>query len=233
MGTQSVKVLVYSLRTHGVVGRGQRAYGLECTRPGMAEQAPSVWEEGLQAALRDALQGHDAGEVRAVAVSGQQHGLVAMDADGAVSGLTPASRHGMNRVKARSTPPPGGGCLSHCLTFTFGQEGRVVCVSLVRCVSACRLLLKLSRERGARSNLGRRRCFARPSSGVTWSLRRKRRGCRRRSAGASSLASPLLSSCASRPPAEHVECGGVLWWCSHHPSTMGGVPITHPQRPVF
>ena len=97
VGTQSVKVLVYSLRTHGVVGRGQREYGLECTRPGMAEQAPSVWEEGLQAALRDALQCHDASEVRAVAVSGQQHGLVAMDADGAVSGLTPASRHGTNR----------------------------------------------------------------------------------------------------------------------------------------
>jgi xylulokinase len=93
VGTQSVKVLVYSLRTHGVVGRGQHEYQLQSTRPGMAEQPPSVWEEGLQAALRDAMQSHDTSEVRALAISGQQHGLVAMDADGAVSCLTPASVH--------------------------------------------------------------------------------------------------------------------------------------------
>ena len=45
VGTQSTKVLIYSLDTHTVVGRGQCEYSLTATRPGMAEQDPSIWED--------------------------------------------------------------------------------------------------------------------------------------------------------------------------------------------
>jgi xylulokinase len=131
VGTQSVKVLVYSLRTHGVVGRGQHEYELQNTRPGMAEQPPSVWEEGLQAALRDAMQSHDASEVRAVAVSGQQHGLVAMDASGKVRGLSPASL--LRRVVL-------SGCLSRALCALNECDERTAAESLPRagCSLECR-----------------------------------------------------------------------------------------------
>jgi hypothetical protein len=36
---------IYSLDTHTVVGRGQCEYSLTATRPGMAEQDPSIWED--------------------------------------------------------------------------------------------------------------------------------------------------------------------------------------------
>lgn len=84
VGTQGTKALVYDLRGGGVVGRGSVSYGLDSSRPGMAEQDPAVWVDAVKEAVAEALAGLDASQVTALGVSGQQHGLVAVDADGRV-----------------------------------------------------------------------------------------------------------------------------------------------------
>uniref|UniRef100_A0A7S0R1R3 glycerol kinase n=1 Tax=Pyramimonas obovata TaxID=1411642 RepID=A0A7S0R1R3_9CHLO len=82
VGTQGTKVLVYDYAKREVVGRGSYAYGLmPSDRPNAAEQLPSTWEEGMEAAMAQALEGLDSACVQGIAVSGQQHGLVAIDSN--------------------------------------------------------------------------------------------------------------------------------------------------------
>ena len=86
-GTQSTKVLVVEARQGRVVGEAARAYGLiPRLPPGAKEQHPRTWRDAaaqaIQAALKDA--GASADEVAAIGVSGQQHGFVALDKEGAV-----------------------------------------------------------------------------------------------------------------------------------------------------
>ena len=84
VGTQGCKVLAYCTATCAVVGRGSASYPLAHPRPGAAEQDPELWLAGLERAISAALAGLDASRVAAVAVSGQQHGLVVVDASGKV-----------------------------------------------------------------------------------------------------------------------------------------------------
>lgn len=84
VGTQGTKALVYDMRSEGVVGRGSVSYGLDSSRPGMAEQDPAVWLDAVREALAEALAGLDPSQVVGLGTSGQQHGLVALDAEGAV-----------------------------------------------------------------------------------------------------------------------------------------------------
>ena len=77
VGTTGVKGL--AIDPHGaVLARAERSYPLSTPRPGWAEQDPELWWEAAEAAL---------GELRSVAgapagigLSGQMHGLVALDA---------------------------------------------------------------------------------------------------------------------------------------------------------
>nr|MBC8329061.1 xylulokinase [Planctomycetota bacterium] len=90
-GTQGAKALVYDAEAGRVVGRGASAYGLLPARePGEAEQHPYTWVEGVEAAIAQALADPavDARAIRGLAVSGQQHGFVALDERGEV--LRPA-----------------------------------------------------------------------------------------------------------------------------------------------
>ena len=91
-GTQGLKALVYDTTAKSVVGLGSKAYGLtdesgSVERPGCAEQSPSVWVDALYEACETALDQAATlypevrRQVRGIAVSGQQHGLVALDAD--------------------------------------------------------------------------------------------------------------------------------------------------------
>jgi D-xylulose kinase len=87
VGTQGTKALLVDLETRRVLGRASSAYGLiEGLPPGAAEQHPATWI----AAVREACAGlfrerpHDRERVGGVGVSGQQHGLVVLDAQGAV-----------------------------------------------------------------------------------------------------------------------------------------------------
>ena len=86
-GTQSTKALVVDAKDGRVLGSGSQAYDLiPDLPPGAKEQHPHTWRDATAAAIRQAMRnakvGHD--EVKAIGVSGQQHGFVPLDKAGAV-----------------------------------------------------------------------------------------------------------------------------------------------------
>ncbi|RME93743.1 MAG: xylulokinase [Verrucomicrobia bacterium] len=86
-GTQSTKALVLDVRRKRVVGAGSQAYDLiPGLPPGAKEQHPHTWRDAMIQAVRAALREAKAqpAEVRAIGVSGQQHGFVPLDAKGEV-----------------------------------------------------------------------------------------------------------------------------------------------------
>jgi len=86
-GTQSTKVLVLDVGKRKVVASAAAAYGLiEGLPPGAKEQHPHTWRDATVQAARRALKSAQArpSEVKAIGVSGQQHGFVPLDAKGEV-----------------------------------------------------------------------------------------------------------------------------------------------------
>jgi xylulokinase len=86
-GTQSTKVLLVDGDTGAVIGATSAPHHLiEGLPPGHLEQHPEDWFAALAKALQTALADStvDPKEIRAIGVSGQQHGLVAVDAGGQV-----------------------------------------------------------------------------------------------------------------------------------------------------
>jgi xylulokinase len=86
-GTQSVKVVVYDDQARRVVASTSAALELASGTDGSREQHPDAWTQ----AVRQCFAGIDSAvrrQVKAVAVSGQQHGFVPLDAEGGV--LAPA-----------------------------------------------------------------------------------------------------------------------------------------------
>lgn len=86
-GTQSTKAVVVDVGTGKVAGAGSRAYGLlPNLPPGSKEQQPEVWRDALEKATRSALKesGARREEVKAIGISGQQHGFVPLDGRGEV-----------------------------------------------------------------------------------------------------------------------------------------------------
>ena len=86
-GTQSTKALVVDAKSGKVLGEGSRAYGLIGGLPaGAKEQHPADWIDATESSIRAALKQAraTAGEVRAIGVSGQQHGFVPLDKKGEV-----------------------------------------------------------------------------------------------------------------------------------------------------
>ena len=84
-GTQSTKVLIVDFESGRIVGRGQAPHAMiPGLKPGESEQDPDVWIRAFEEALREALAEArlDPGQVRALGVSGQQHGFVPLDAAG-------------------------------------------------------------------------------------------------------------------------------------------------------
>jgi xylulokinase len=81
LGTSSVRAT--AIDAHGAVrGTTQRAYRILRPRPGFAEQDPDEWWSATCDALRELLQDIDARTVGGVGVTGQMHGLVALDGAG-------------------------------------------------------------------------------------------------------------------------------------------------------
>ena len=76
VGTSGVKALAVA-EDGRIVGRSEREYGLSTPKPGWAEQDPEDWWEATEAALSDL----GADDVAGIGLSGQMHGLVALDAD--------------------------------------------------------------------------------------------------------------------------------------------------------
>jgi xylulokinase len=86
-GTQSTKALVMDARDGKVLGAGAQAYELiPNLPPGAKEQHPHSWREATGAAIRQALRQAKAAsnEIKAIGVSGQQHGFVPLDQAGEV-----------------------------------------------------------------------------------------------------------------------------------------------------
>jgi xylulokinase len=86
-GTQSTKVVVVDANRGNVVGSGSQAYELiPNLPPGAKEQHPHTWRDATAKSIRQALRSAKAvaSEVKAIGVSGQQHGFVPLDANGEV-----------------------------------------------------------------------------------------------------------------------------------------------------
>jgi len=86
-GTQSLKVVVYDPAARRMVGSSSVSLGLTSGADGSREQHPADWVAALHACFHEidpALRAR----IAALAVSGQQHGFVPLDADGVV--LAPA-----------------------------------------------------------------------------------------------------------------------------------------------
>src|SRR5437763_5795071 len=86
-GTQSTKVLILEVNSRKVIAASAEAYDLiPNLPPGAKEQHPHTWRDATQKAVRKALALAAArpGEVKAIGVSGQQHGFVPLDKNGQV-----------------------------------------------------------------------------------------------------------------------------------------------------
>jgi len=91
VGTQGLKVLLRELAGGHVRARASRSYGLLArSSDNCAEQDPETWLEAMAGAIREVLAspGLEGARVVGVGVSGQQHGMVVLDASANV--LRPA-----------------------------------------------------------------------------------------------------------------------------------------------
>src|ERR1044071_4035081 len=86
-GTQSTKVLVVDSRDGKVLAVAAQSYDLiPNLPPGAKEQHPHTWRDATASAIRSAMRQAkaSAAEVKAIGVSGQQHGFVPLGKDGEV-----------------------------------------------------------------------------------------------------------------------------------------------------
>ncbi len=80
LGTSSVKAII--MREDGkIMAIGQQEYGIEMPKPGYSQQNPCIWWDAQVTAVRIALKKapEAQGEIRAIGLSGQMHGLVVVD----------------------------------------------------------------------------------------------------------------------------------------------------------
>lgn len=100
VSTTAVKALLLDA-TGRVVAQAARPLRLETPRALWAEQDPAAWWDGARASIRAALEaaGADGAQVAAVGLTGQMHGLVALDEHGAV--LRPAILWNDQRTSAQ------------------------------------------------------------------------------------------------------------------------------------
>ena len=81
-GTQSTKTIALDIESGKLLASAAQSYGLvEGLPPGHLEQEPQVWLDAVDASVREVLKklGKRKDEVRAIGVSGQQHGFVPLD----------------------------------------------------------------------------------------------------------------------------------------------------------
>ncbi|UJF18489.1 xylulokinase [Vibrio sp. SS-MA-C1-2] len=82
-GTQGSKVVICDSKTKKIIATGYETYPLKQSSTGKREQNPSDWINGIKKAYFSALEtsGIDPKEIKAIGVSGQQHGLVLLNSD--------------------------------------------------------------------------------------------------------------------------------------------------------
>jgi len=84
VGSSSVKASLLDAATGVCAGSAflpKTELGIDSPQPGFAEQDPQVWYDSARAAVRDALReaGASAGDVKAIGIAYQMHGLVCVD----------------------------------------------------------------------------------------------------------------------------------------------------------
>src|SRR5919198_438602 len=81
-GTRSTKALLVDATSEEVLALGRASHELVERPDGTREQHPGWWVSALEAAVRQevSMVASDGLEVVAIGVSGQQHGLVCLDA---------------------------------------------------------------------------------------------------------------------------------------------------------
>nr|WP_052889375.1 FGGY family carbohydrate kinase [Thermogemmatispora carboxidivorans] len=82
LGTSAVKALVLDAASGRRLGEGRAEYPLLTHRPGWAEGDPEEWWRQTVVAVRMALRLVEPGQVAAIGVTGQMHGVVPVDAAG-------------------------------------------------------------------------------------------------------------------------------------------------------
>jgi len=84
-GTQSVKAVAVDLDAGRVVAEARAPHTLIDGLPvGHVEQHPAEWVQALDRVMRTVVKNVERARVRGIGISGQQHGFVPLDADGAV-----------------------------------------------------------------------------------------------------------------------------------------------------
>lgn len=83
LGTSGVQVLAVD-GAGALVAESTRSYPLLTPQPGWTEQRPEDWQEATFAALKDVADELAGQEIVALGLSGQMHGMVPLDAQGAV-----------------------------------------------------------------------------------------------------------------------------------------------------
>ena len=83
IGTSSVKALLVS-KTGEVVRSATPEYPFQTPKPMWAETDPDVWWEATQRAIRSLLNEVNPNDIVAVGLTGQMHGMVALDGKGKV-----------------------------------------------------------------------------------------------------------------------------------------------------
>ncbi|HRD01245.1 MAG TPA: xylulokinase [Candidatus Saccharicenans sp.] len=81
-GTQGTKALLVEMASGLVLGRGySRHQTVKGLQPGESEQSPETWIEAMKMSIKEALRNSsiDPADVVSLGISGQQHGLVALD----------------------------------------------------------------------------------------------------------------------------------------------------------
>ena len=85
-GTQSTKAVVLDFESGAIIAQASGKYDvIDGLPPGHMEQHPATWTKAVDAAVASCMEqiGARRGEVRGIGVSGQQHGLVVLDANDA------------------------------------------------------------------------------------------------------------------------------------------------------
>ncbi|MBI5690360.1 MAG: xylulokinase [Verrucomicrobia bacterium] len=84
-GTQSVKAVALDLETRKVIAEARAPHRLIAGLPvGHMEQHPEEWVAAMDAVIAEVVAKVDRSRVRGIGVSGQQHGLVVLDAAGQI-----------------------------------------------------------------------------------------------------------------------------------------------------
>ena len=83
IGTSSVKALLVSASGE-VLKVSAPEYPFQTPKPLWAETDPTVWWNATQEAIRQLLEGQEAKNVGGIGLTGQMHGMVALDASGEV-----------------------------------------------------------------------------------------------------------------------------------------------------